>query len=162
MIFTSNGDQARHLTISYNFASKYSTIAHTASAELTPQCIMSRIEAVSQSKEKCPPGQHPRINSHRLELLHQCSLLVCRGKNINTPAVEESLQASQGCLFSFPDHKEPHSPIDVEEACVGLTVHRANSDGDRVDRLVTQSIAIPSLTCLPGQAPPSRELEPTV
>ena len=85
----------------------------------------------------------------------------CLSKLIK-PAVEESLQASQGCLFSFPDHKEPHSPIDVEEAYVGLTVHWANSDGDRVDRLVTQSIAIPSLTCLPGQAPPSRELEPTV
>ena len=50
-------------------------------------------------------------------------IVVCGGKNMNTPAVEESLQASQGCLFSFPDHKEPHSPIDVEEAYVGLTVH---------------------------------------
>ena len=36
---------------------------------------------------------------------------------------EQSLQASQGCLFSFPDHKEPHSPIVVKEAYVGLTVH---------------------------------------
>ena len=32
----------------------------------------------------------------------------------------------------------------------------------RVNRLVTQSIAIPSLPCLPGQAPPLRMLEPTI
>ena len=32
----------------------------------------------------------------------------------------------------------------------------------RVNRLVTQSIAIPSLPCLPGQAPSLRMLEPTV
>ena len=51
---------------------------------------------------------------------------------------------------------------DVEQSYVGLTVHWANSDVIRVNRLVTQSIAIPSLPCLPGQAPPSRELEPTV
>ena len=51
--------------------------------------------------------------------VHLVSLRV----NLIKPAVEESLQASQGCLFSLPDHKEPHSPIDVEEAYVGLTVH---------------------------------------
>ena len=38
-------------------------------------------------------------------------------------ALMESLLASQGCLFSSPDHKEPHSPIDVKKAYVGLTVH---------------------------------------
>ena len=71
--FTSNINQAGHSKINYNFASKYSTVAHTAPAALTPQCIMSRIGAVSQSKEKCHPGWHCKINSHRLELLHQYS-----------------------------------------------------------------------------------------
>ena len=52
-------------------------------------------------------------HSHSL----QCSLTQFQA------ALKESLQASQGYLFSFPDHKEPHSPIDVEKAYVGLTVH---------------------------------------
>ena len=71
--FTSNADQAEHSKINYNFASKYSTIAHTVSAELAPQCIMSRIGAVLQSIEKSPPGWHSKVNSHRFELLHQYS-----------------------------------------------------------------------------------------
>ena len=58
----------------------------------------------------CPVVMHPEMNQEFYA------------------ALMESLLASQGCLFSSPDHKEPHSPIGVEKAYVGLTVHRANSE----------------------------------
>ena len=35
-------------------------------------------------------------------------------------ALPESLQASQVSLFRSPDHKEPHSPVDVKEAYVSM------------------------------------------
>ena len=87
---------------------------------------MGRIEAVLQLIEK-------RVRQNKSQVIglispQQLSTLGGLRVKLIKPAVEESLQASQGCLFSLPDHKEPHSPIDVEEAYVGLTVHRANSE----------------------------------
>ena len=87
-------------------------------------------------------------------------------------ALMESLLASQGCLFSSPDHKEPHSPIGVEKAYVGLTVHRANSfqsrpAGDPVDSdpkpaLFTRSgstlTGVGTDGLIPHEVPPSTKL----
>ena len=80
-----------------------------------------RIEAALQSIEKRLRADKSQVIG--LMSLQQVIHLVRLRVKLIKPSVEESLQASQGCLFSLPDHKEPHLPMDVEEAYVGLTVH---------------------------------------
>ena len=88
---------------------------------LTAVAALGRIEAALQLIEKKVEGK--QVTGHWTDVASASHTLGEFKSELIKPAVEESLQASQGCLFSLPDHKEPHLPIDVEEAYVGLTVH---------------------------------------